>query len=170
MKLILAFVFTILYFSSSSQNLKDKTDEFNGFRRVSTGFENASRTLRFNVSGGYFSNKDKVSDTAYSISFIFLTSLVTSFSHDEKIIFKFNDGSMVPIQRNGDYEISGTNEVASSSCDITDSLFAKLKTNRIAKIRIESSNKNFDFDISEKKGDLISTYALAIRTKLTTPK
>jgi len=164
-KKILFILFLLPILSQAQKIESDKTDEFEGFRAISTSLERLTKKgimsypfLQVSVTK-YMDKKD----TMISISFLSKSLYVTSTDKDSEIMIKLKSGKIIKLKNEGSYDIVSSSDFFTMYSSLSEEDITVLTSEPVEKIRLSTSDSNIDIEIDEKNQGMIKKLVLLIK-------
>ncbi|MEO6453566.1 MAG: hypothetical protein ABIN97_05815 [Ginsengibacter sp.] len=126
--------------------VEDKIDQYDGTRMIETNTQRFGNNLQFHIIGYIFKKENNI-DTSLRLIFYFRPVSVTSLNRSQKLIFTFNDSTILSLEYSGSYQRKSSEELMYSACLMSGAMLEKLKTNTITEVRLETTNHFCDFEI-----------------------
>jgi hypothetical protein len=166
----LIFWFLLLSSTSFAQKIvSDKTNKFDNSRIIFAETIKFGDGIKMDIRCQYVAvhnDKDTLSSTSIVTDIYFKPKVVTSVNESSSVIIKFNDGSTNEIPYEGRYNSYISDEVARIWVTFSDETIDKVNKNGISMIRIHTSRKNIDFDVSEKENKKIIASIKAVNERM----
>lgn len=164
-------LFAILLLPLIAQGQKidyDKTDPFDSSRMVATKEVRLhyDPTLVF-FAGAITINSNGKFDTSYVLYFNIWITNVNSIDGHNNVVVRFNDGKVIQRPHSGGYKIYTGSEFLSAIIRLDDELEEQINKSPIEKIRVETSNGNYDIDVKEKQNTIVAESIKAVKAKIT---
>jgi hypothetical protein len=174
MKIALLLFLLCLNICASSQKIEsDKVDEFEGHREITSSRERISPKTFSSVGlsamvSALCIELDGTRDTSFNVYLIFRTTGVTSLDKNS-IIFLFEDGSKFSTKNQSSYKLLSDDDFAGVYFDLNWEQMREFHEKKIKKVRIETTRKNYDFEIDDKKTEMVPALVSLVLDRVVQP-